>query len=322
MIAARRRIKIILYGIIAIIGVLLLVRFLLDLVGASEEAGFTQLFKGITDIFIDPFKGIVAKPLELGQNINLDAIVALLFFVVLGTLSIEIFTGFLFNTIYGIIENAVDAVFKVIEAILFLRIIFDLFTFDVTSPFVILIKNITSWANIFENPSFIAENINLSVITILVLIVILDIFIGNIVTSVFEFKKVKPIQIIKKEVQLPAAPPSQNITVHVHNQGGAKEYKEYSAPTNPTTNSPMTPQPAPAAQQVRVIPQVVPVPVPVNVAIPAPLSPKPNNVSPVQTQIVPPNPQPIPVQNIPINYSSQTQLNQIGQTQQTNQPVN
>lgn len=62
---------------------LLIVRFLLTLLGANEEAAFVQFIHGLTGPFYGPFSGIVARPAVNGGLLDFPLIIALLAYVLL-----------------------------------------------------------------------------------------------------------------------------------------------------------------------------------------------------------------------------------------------
>jgi uncharacterized protein YggT (Ycf19 family) len=68
------------YVIYALLGM----RFLLNLLGARQGAGFVQFINGVTDPFYAPFKGIVATPSTAeGFRLALPILVALIAYVLL-----------------------------------------------------------------------------------------------------------------------------------------------------------------------------------------------------------------------------------------------
>jgi uncharacterized protein YggT (Ycf19 family) len=62
---------------------LLGVRFVLALVGASEQAGFVQFINGVTQTFYSPFAGIVARPAMNGGVLDFPILIALLAYALL-----------------------------------------------------------------------------------------------------------------------------------------------------------------------------------------------------------------------------------------------
>lgn len=65
-----------LYGLLGI-------RFVLELLGASETAGFVVLIQSITDPFYAPFANIVARPAINGGLVDFPLIIAVLAYVLL-----------------------------------------------------------------------------------------------------------------------------------------------------------------------------------------------------------------------------------------------
>jgi uncharacterized protein YggT (Ycf19 family) len=66
----------IVYGLLAI-------RFVLALLGARQEAGFTRLIYGATEPLYLPFQGIVNRPAVDGSYVDLPILVAILAYVLL-----------------------------------------------------------------------------------------------------------------------------------------------------------------------------------------------------------------------------------------------
>lgn len=62
---------------------LLTIRFVLGLLGASENAGFVQFIQGLTAPFYGPFSGIVERPAINGGVFDLPLIIAMLAYVLL-----------------------------------------------------------------------------------------------------------------------------------------------------------------------------------------------------------------------------------------------
>jgi uncharacterized protein YggT (Ycf19 family) len=65
-----------LYGLLGI-------RFVLALLGASEQAGFVQFINGLTQPFYAPFAGIVARPAVNGGVLDFPLLIALLAYALL-----------------------------------------------------------------------------------------------------------------------------------------------------------------------------------------------------------------------------------------------
>ena len=57
---------------------LLLFRFILKLIGANPDAGFTQFIYGFSNFFMMPFLYVVRSPSALGSTIEFSTIIALI----------------------------------------------------------------------------------------------------------------------------------------------------------------------------------------------------------------------------------------------------
>lgn len=57
---------------------LLLFRFVLKLIGANPEAGFTQFIYGFSGFFMAPFLYVVRSPSALGSVVEFSTVIALL----------------------------------------------------------------------------------------------------------------------------------------------------------------------------------------------------------------------------------------------------
>jgi uncharacterized protein YggT (Ycf19 family) len=66
----------ILYGLLGI-------RFVLTLLGASEQAGFVRFIQGLTEPFYGPFSGIVARPAVNGGVLDFPLLIAVLAYALL-----------------------------------------------------------------------------------------------------------------------------------------------------------------------------------------------------------------------------------------------
>lgn len=226
----RYRIRAIILGIAGLIVALLFIRILLQLLGASTANTIVNFFFGLSEIFIQPFRNAVTLPPGTPlQILNIDALVAIGIYV-LGAIALsEIITAFLYDTAEDIIQNLVDAVFKVIEFLIFIRIVLDLFAiFDrrVAAAFIQNIYNLTDWASNLINPMPIGSgSLNVSAIIVLSIVVILDIFTERFLASIFtnisgavrrvDIKKV--INVIPKPQRAAPPPPPQpqNIVINI-----------------------------------------------------------------------------------------------------------
>src|SRR5688572_2471833 len=112
----RYRIRALILGIAGIIVAILFIRIILQLIAVPTSSVFVQFFYAISDFFIYPFQNAIEIPAGNPiQAVNVDALVAIAIYV-LGAIALsEILTAFLYDSAEGVIQNLVDAVFKVIE---------------------------------------------------------------------------------------------------------------------------------------------------------------------------------------------------------------
>jgi uncharacterized protein YggT (Ycf19 family) len=212
----RQQVRAILLGMIGFIIALLFVRIIIDLAANGEKNAFFSFINTLTNPFIDPFVGFINVSSD--SNINFDAIGALIIIVILGLIITEIITSFLYEDVGDIIMNLVDIFFKILEFLIFTRIIIDFFALGDSAPFVKTIKSLTNWTqDLVINQSLFDEKLNISAVIILILIIILDIATESLLESIFrgfrENKKKRYQQAINIRQ---SAPP--NITVNVPQQ--------------------------------------------------------------------------------------------------------
>lgn len=85
----------ILYTILLIIETLIAIRFVLMLIGANAASAFVKFIYDISYIFIEPFSGIINADWHVGSfYIDVDALVALVIYMILAFVVIEIIRVF------------------------------------------------------------------------------------------------------------------------------------------------------------------------------------------------------------------------------------
>ncbi len=209
---------------------LIAIRIGLDLLGASKENVIVNFIISLSDIFIKPFNGLVELPDTIGLKfINTDAIIAAIVYGLAAIAISEIITGFLYENLEDIIQNIVDGLFKVIEFLLLIRIVFQLFgIFNVPAAptFVHSIYGLTEWSQgIVLKVNFLTGYIDLSAIIALVIVVVVDLLAERFLNSIFKqvrgaYKSVtttttriiKPISEKRRPAAQPVAQP--NVTIH------------------------------------------------------------------------------------------------------------
>jgi uncharacterized membrane protein len=82
-VAAERRIGMfqfnrILWSILALLEILLALRFILRLIAANPGSGFAVFIYGITGLFIGPFNGLIATPIIAGSPIEMTTLIGMI----------------------------------------------------------------------------------------------------------------------------------------------------------------------------------------------------------------------------------------------------
>lgn len=78
------RVAQIVYGILAIIVALIIIRVILKALAANTAAGFTQFIYGVTDTLVAPFQGIFSTPASSrGSVFELSSIVAIIVYALI-----------------------------------------------------------------------------------------------------------------------------------------------------------------------------------------------------------------------------------------------
>lgn len=184
----RNLIRNIIYGAVGLISAVLILRIIFDLAQAGNNVFLKQTIVVVSDFFSYPFRSIINVSSSALVNLNADAVVSLLIYIVLGYLITKVVTGFLYDTLYDIVQNFVDGIFKILEFIIILRIIFQLFAVLPTlssSAFVDAVYSWTNWTQslLFRIP-FGSGYIDLSALLWLGIIIIFDIFSGRYLAKV------------------------------------------------------------------------------------------------------------------------------------------
>lgn len=85
----------ILYTCLLIIETVVSIRFVFKLIGASDSNFIVRTVYEISDIFVDPFVGIVTGDWEFGRFfIDVDALITLVLFMIVAFVVIEIIHAF------------------------------------------------------------------------------------------------------------------------------------------------------------------------------------------------------------------------------------
>lgn len=173
----RKKIRSIILGLTGLIIALIFMRVVIDFLDPNAKSGFARFMIDLTDIFINPMEGLIelSTASEIDQ-INLTAILAIFIYFVAGLILAEVITAFIYDNIADVILNVVDAIFKIVEFILFLRIIFDLLEVNKEVSMVQTIYTMTDWAEeAIVSIKLLDDRLDISIILVLIFVVILDI---------------------------------------------------------------------------------------------------------------------------------------------------
>ncbi len=186
----RTRVRAIILAILGLLVFTLVLRVIFDFLDASTSNFLVQIITNITDVLIDPFEGIID-----GRNsdINYDALISIGIYTLLGIALSEIVTAFIYDSFNDIFKNIVDAIFKVVEFVLILRIIFDFFLIENKIGFVESIRSLTDWTgSIGIQTNFLEGRLNVAAIIILIIVVILDFLTESFIDAFFRLFKTTP----------------------------------------------------------------------------------------------------------------------------------
>ncbi|MEO6729002.1 MAG: hypothetical protein ABIM99_03705 [Candidatus Dojkabacteria bacterium] len=184
----RYRLRAIILGIAGAISAILVLRILVQMLGGNTSNILISALYSVSNFFISPFANAVAVPAGTLPGINIDALVAIGIYIFIAIAVSEILTAFLYDNATDIIQNFVDGIFKVIEILLFIRIILDLFNlYDrINAPtFIKTIFSLTDWTQgIIQGIPVLNGSLNLSAIIALIIIVVIDIFTERFLASI------------------------------------------------------------------------------------------------------------------------------------------
>ncbi|BCX13919.1 MAG: hypothetical protein KatS3mg085_451 [Candidatus Dojkabacteria bacterium] len=221
LLKVRSQIRSIVLAILGIIAFLLFLRISFELVEANRQNGVVRALFTVTDYLINPFEGSVILDDDSDlKPFNFDALFALVTYVVLGFVFIDFVTGFLHERLKDVVKNIVDALFKLVEFLLILRIIFIFFEIGIprsaASGIVKFIYNITDWSDVVDI-KFVIENLAWSSIITLGIVAVFDILSEQLIDALFDYGNKGDTVITKKVVKTKTIPQptQQNITINV-----------------------------------------------------------------------------------------------------------
>ncbi len=199
----RTKIRAVILTSVGVIVALLFLRVALDLISASDNNILVGLINSITDFFASPFKNVIEIPEDTGiDNLNVDALVAALVYVLCGIALSEIVTAFVYEKVEDIFQNFVDGLFKILEFLILLRIVFYFFDIglnrSIAPSFIKIVYDLTDWTQSTGlGITFLKDYLDWNAIVILTIIVVLDLLAERFLDSIFKriettYARIKP----------------------------------------------------------------------------------------------------------------------------------
>ena len=209
----RTCVRAIILAVTGILVVLVLVRLVLQLIGANASQPIVSLILNLSEFLVAPFREfnsfLNSASTDIGANIT-----ALMVVVVGGLLVSDVVTAFLHDNVTDIVMHFVDAIFKTLEAILMVRLVLKLFGIPaVAGLFVSNIYDTTSWANgVFPAIKvFNSGVLELSTLAIIIIIAVVDFSTESLVASM---RKQRKAETAAEKTPAPVVAPPANVTVH------------------------------------------------------------------------------------------------------------
>lgn len=242
----RNKVRAFILAITGLLVTLLVVRVILLFVGANQSHPLVSLVLGLTDLFVQPL--FYVAPGEIIAGVDLNSVLAIVIYAVLGILISEFVTAFLQDSAWEIFIQIQDAFFKVVEFILMVRIVLKIFGITSSAgPFVGQVYSLTEWSQgIIPSPNFLSGYLELSTIIVLIVVVAIDLAMESVIKSISQ-KLAEKRQNSQQRETKPAAQ-----TVVVNAAPAAPAVTPVQQPQNITINVPLPPQ-QPAAPEKQVI---------------------------------------------------------------------
>jgi len=172
----------VIYILSGIVVVLLLVSFVFRLFG-SDELGISRFFSA-------PFRGIFSDA-SIGQgSVSVYLMVAMLFYPLLAYIVMLFITSLLVLNPLRIVRGIVNALFRFVELVLVTRFLFKVFAASIQSSFVTFIYKSTNFIpstlSFIPTIRFSNSEFELSTFFVFGIILIIDILVWNLFTSLLE----------------------------------------------------------------------------------------------------------------------------------------
>ena len=185
----RSRFRVIVFAVVGVIIALLVFRIIFDIAGAYQTNVIVQFIYTLTTPLISPFYGFVRSPITPVIGLNIDAIIAIIGYLVGAIIFAEIVTSFMEESSEQVVENLIDGLFKLVEFLLLIRIILEVFGIYETfiSPgSVRAIYELTNWSQgILPRFQYGTGFLDASAILCLIIVAILDAVIDSVLNSLF-----------------------------------------------------------------------------------------------------------------------------------------
>ncbi len=186
-----KKIKQIIYGILAIVISIITIRLLLKFVGANSYTPFVSFWMDFSDFFVLPWIGIAPNLTFFGNSvIEISAIISILFYGVIGFLLNNSISSLNEESSRSVLVSFVDSLFKIVEFVLGTRIILKLFG-AISSLFVEFIYAFTDWirepfTGLIKDFHFGMVTVEISTIIILVIVILMDIGVDELFRAIFK----------------------------------------------------------------------------------------------------------------------------------------
>ena len=70
-----------LWSVLALIEMMLALRFVLRMIAANPNSGFAMLTYGVTGLFVGPFNGMIETPIYAGYPLEITTVIAMVFYM-------------------------------------------------------------------------------------------------------------------------------------------------------------------------------------------------------------------------------------------------
>ena len=230
--ALKAQIRGLVFGIFGLIVAVVVIRIILKLVGANEASPLVSFWYNFTDFFIAMFRNTYPQLQSalLQIRIELYAVMALLFYMLLAFLVQKSFVSFTEPDAVEVTKGIIDSMFKIAEFLLIMRFFFKLTGASLAGQFVVFIYSIS--ALVYEPFRGILPTINVgdtgivlesSTLIAIIIVVIFDLVLEGIIDNMTKHRKTSsgmnanyPVAMPQQQIMpAPIHQPAQNITINM-----------------------------------------------------------------------------------------------------------